>query len=148
MSRSGKQYLDELQGGINRLFEQVWHGGVTTGPFDGQDWAPALELRESHDRYDVAIEVPGVEMADIEVIAYATQVVITGQKPQLPSEPGQSTPVSERRYGSFKRVIPLPEAIQTENVGAMLKLGVLHVTTLKKDVAASPSVRIEVKEAE
>jgi len=56
MTLLGKESLgsiSDLQTGINRLFEQLWHSGIRTGPFDGQDWAPPVEVLEKHDRYEI-----------------------------------------------------------------------------------------------
>jgi len=38
--------ISGLQDEFNRLLERVWHAGVSTGPLDGQDWAPVLARLE------------------------------------------------------------------------------------------------------
>ena len=43
--------LGNLQDEMNKLFERLWHAGVAAGPFDGQKWAPFLDLHEYADRY-------------------------------------------------------------------------------------------------
>ncbi len=94
--------LGELQEGINRLFEQVWHSGIRTGPFDGQDCAPAVDVVEKDDRYVVEVELPGVARADIDVSCSASSLTIKGQKVHAPWRlEGDRELFAERRYGSF-----------------------------------------------
>ena len=61
--------LNDLQTGINRLFEQVWHSGIATGPLDGQECAPFLEVIEKNDRYVIEMELPGACREDVQVNA-------------------------------------------------------------------------------
>ena len=47
--------ISDLQEGVNRLFNQVWHGGVNLGPLDGQEWAPVLDLLEEPEHFVVKV---------------------------------------------------------------------------------------------
>ena len=55
-----KLSIDSLQSELSSLIGRWWHCGLATGPLDGQDWAPPVELTEETDAYRVAIELPGV----------------------------------------------------------------------------------------
>ena len=54
----------------------------------------------------------------------------------------------ERSYGSFARSFKLPEHVDTANIKAELKNGVLHLTVPKKEIEeAQKTVSIEVADA-
>ncbi len=147
MNPFGKDSLTDLQDGINRLFEQVWHGGLRTGPFDGQDWAPALDVLERYDGYVIEIEIAGIPLSDIEVTGAEDRVTITGQKSREPDDSLRPV-VTERRFGSFKRVVRLEEAIDSAGISAKLENGVLRIEAPRKHVAEAQSVKIRIDPAQ
>jgi HSP20 family protein len=53
----------------------------------------------------------------------------------------------ERSYGSFQRVLSLPEDADQEHIKATFKKGVLTVTMARKALPKSDVKRIEVKTA-
>lgn len=138
--------LGDLQSGINRMFDQVWHGGIKAGPFDGQDWAPPLDLIETNDRYIAEVELPGISLDDVEVSCTNTQLTIKGQKTHSSPEEEDNTLVAERRYGGFCRVIPFAEPVRADALSAKLDNGVLRVEAPKKTVTETQAVRVSVKE--
>jgi HSP20 family protein len=140
--------LDNLQNQFNNFIEKLWHGGISTPPFDGQDWSPALELRDEGRQFVVTIELPGVKRESVDIGAKATTLIIRGVKHDPMEDDGSvgRTLRSERRYGSFKRYIDLPEEIDVEQVNATMVSGVLHVTLPKVPAAQSTEVKITVRE--
>ncbi len=139
--------LSDLQTGINRLFEQVWHSGIRTGPFDGQDCAPLVDVIEKDDRYVVEIELPGVSCEDVDVACSSSHLTVKGQKVHSPSkEEGDHVVFAERRFGSFSRVVQFTEAVKSEDMSAKLEGGVLRITAPKKTVSASQAVNIPIEE--
>lgn len=144
--------LDILQSELSRLLDRLYHCGVSTPPLDGQDWAPALELREETDRYVVLAELPGVARDRIELDADAGSLTLTGDKPcpPLPAvdtsrQPEPRVVHTECRYGRFTRKLTLPGQIQPEGVSASFKNGVLEVILPKQAEARSNVVRIGVQ---
>jgi HSP20 family protein len=143
----GRGSLEDLQDGINRLFEQVWHSGLKTRPFDGQDWAPAVEVVDKPDRYIIELELPGVKNEDLEVTATASAITIQGQKTQCPNRmESDAVLASERRYGSFRRVIKVAEAIDSQRLGARLQHGVLIVEAPKSQPRRDPTVKVSIQD--
>ena len=139
--------LGELQAGINRLFEQVWHSGIRTGPFDGQDCAPAVDVVEKADRYVVEIELPGVSRQDIDVSCSVSALTIKGQKVHSAvRQEGDHVMFAERRYGSFSRVVQFDEAVKSEKMTAKLENGVLLVSAPKKTVSTPQAVSIPIED--
>jgi len=141
--------LANIQSEVSNLLERLWRYGVSTGPFDGQDFAPAIELREELDRYVVTAELPGLTATALEITAGPASVTIAGEKarPAAPTTEGVQPEYprvlqNERRYGRFARTVALPGSIQTDAVSAELSEGVLSIGMPK--IAAPKPVEIRV----
>lgn len=146
-SKGAPWSLNDLQQGINTLFEQVWHSGIRTGPFDGQDWAPAMDVVEAVDRYVVEVELPGLTAADVEVTCTGNLLTISGQKTRATSREEQDRlEIAERRYGGFTRRVTFAEDIKTDELSATFDQGLLTVEIPKQKVEARQQVRVEIKE--
>lgn len=137
--------LSELQAEMNGLFQRLWHAGLTTGPLDGQEWAPALDVIEEADRYVVKAEVPGLEASDIDVSYSEGTLTIRGHKKEEYTEETRAGLIRrERRFGQFARALPLPGAVEASRICATCRHGVLEVTLPKKEDSRARTVKIEV----
>ena len=139
--------LGAIQDEMNRMFERIWHGGVTTRPFDGQPWAPAIDLYEYDDRYTVYAELPGVRAESVEVSYLANSLTLRGEKarPEQVVE-GTSSLRSERRFGAFCRTVELPGGIDAERASAKCHGGVLEISVPKSAASRAKTIRVEVEE--
>ena len=139
--------LGNLQEEMNRLFGRFWHGGVSAGPFDGQKWAPFIDIYEAPEHYTLLAEVPGVDGAAVDVTYLGNKLTIRGEKakPVGVGEKDRSIQ-TERRYGTFCRTIELPGDIDGERLAATCQGGVLTVTIPKSDTSKPKPVRIDVQE--
>jgi len=137
--------LSDLQEEMNRMFSRMWHTGISTAPLDGQPWAPAVSLVELPAQYELTAEVPGLAVDDIEVCFEDGSIVLKGVKPGEPPRDEEATTLqSERRFGGFRRRIPIPQEINTDGVSARCSRGVLEVILPKKQPARRTAFRIEV----
>ncbi len=142
-----QQALGTLQDEVNRLFERVWHGGVSTPPFDGQQWAPTIDIYDHDDRYVMYVEVPGVEAGEVDLSHIGSSLTIRGEKRRPAGiEDGTPSLQAERRFGTFCRTVELPGDVDTDKVTAKCHCGVLEITVPKSEVNRPKSIRIEVDE--
>ena len=101
--------LSNLQDEMYRLFGRIWHAGLSTGPFDGQKWAPFVDLYEYDDRYTLYAEVPGVEGNEVDLTHIGHALTIRGEKVRPAGLDEDKRPIhGERRFGVFSRTIDLP----------------------------------------
>jgi HSP20 family protein len=133
--------------GIRREFDQlldrVWHGGLSTAPLDGQDWAPSIDVAESSEAYEVRVEVPGLGPDDVEVSVQSRIVTIKGCKPPSAARGDDLRRVrTECRFGSFCRRLELPTPVQEDAVMARCKNGVLDIVIPKKPEAKGRTVTV------
>ncbi len=91
---------------------------------------PKADLVDLGHAYQLHIEVPGVDLADLEVAADETELHVAGlREPSL--EAGEPL-VSERAVGPFQRTFQLPGAVAADEGTAHLAAGVLVVTLPKR----------------
>jgi HSP20 family protein len=142
-----QQIFGTLQDEMNRVFERVWHGGISTRPFDGQPWAPAIDLYEHDDRYVLYVEVPGVDGSTVDVSCVGNTLTLRGDK-RRPAGVTDETPAihGERRFGNFCRTIDLPAKINVDQVSACCHGGVLEITVPKSESSRPKSVRVSIDE--
>jgi len=107
---------------------------------------PAIDVIEKDNAIEIRADLPGMEEKDIDVRMTDGALTISGEtkEEQEKHEEGEYY-VSERRYGSFRRTIPLPEGVDRDKVEAKFKNGLLTVELPKTPEAQQKSKKIEVK---
>jgi HSP20 family protein len=106
------------------------------------EWvAPASEASSDDKLYRIAIELPGVAEADIDVTVDDGVVTVKGEKKTSREEKGETWYFSERQFGSFSRSFRLPTDADEAKVGAVLKDGVLTLTVPKAGPEAAARAR-------
>jgi HSP20 family protein len=105
-------------------------GGLSSGTSSGEEltWIPPVEVRENDNNIVVAAELPGLTDQDVKVEATPEGLVIEGERKREYTGEEGGIRRSERSYGHFWRLIPLPEGAQVENANANFENGVLEVT--------------------
>ena len=135
--------IEEVQREMNRLFDEVM---TPSNRRDGVEaaFAPAIELEETPDSYQLRLEVPGMEPDDINIEATAEAVSISGERKVQTKTEDNGVTRSEFRYGRFQRVIPLPGRITNQQVSAEYKDGVLHLTLPKAEEEKNKVVKVNI----
>lgn len=138
--------LRNFQEDLNRLMERVWHSGVSMGPFDGQEWAPPVDLYEHAEHYTLYVEVAGIDPGTVEVSYVGDSLTVRGIKETPAGVNEQSRPIRrERRFGAFCRTIALPGGIDADRLAAKCNGGVLEITVPKTESSRAKAVKIEVE---
>ncbi len=116
-------------------------------PFDWGFRSPAIDFVDRGKSIELKAELPGMDENDIEVQLTDRLLTISGEKKEehVEGEKDSDYFLSERRYGSFKRSISIPEEVDTNKVAASFKKGVLTITLPKDPEALKKAKKIEVK---
>jgi HSP20 family protein len=93
-----------------------------------------LAMWQDDDHFYVEVELPGVSDGDMDITVHNGTLSIRGERKP---EEGRRYLYNGRSYGRFERVITLPEAVNTDDVQATLKDGILSLT-LPKSPEAKP----------
>jgi HSP20 family protein len=109
--------------------------------------APAVDIVEKDNAFEVTADVPGFDDKSIEVQVVNGSLWIKGERKSEKEERQKGYHLSEREFGSFQRCFRLPDGIDTDNIEATLKQGVLMVTLPKTADAQKVAKKIDIKEA-
>jgi HSP20 family protein len=108
-------------------------------------WMPALDVAETDQEVIVRAEIPGVDPKDLDVSVTGDVLVVAGEKSESTERKEKNYYHSESHFGSFRRSIQLPTAIDPEKITAEYANGVATIRLAKK-LTATPR-KIEVKTA-
>ncbi|NCJ07522.1 Hsp20 family protein [Synechococcales cyanobacterium C] len=138
--------MDTLQRQINHLFDDSvasneWQemGKLST--------IPAAELSQSEDAVHLRIELPGINVDDLDVQVTDNAVSISGERKSEKTVDEKGVTRSEFYYGKFQRVIPLPARIQNTQVKADYKDGILNLTLPKSEEEKTKVVKVSLNPA-
>jgi len=95
---------------------------------DAVAWAPQLETLERDGQLVVQADLPGVKPADVTIEIAENTLTIEGSRRDERQEQHDGYYTTERSYGSFCSVIPLPEGAIANDAKATFTDGVLEVT--------------------
>jgi HSP20 family protein len=110
------------------LHEQI---GQLVGT-DAPGWTPPVDLYETATDFILTADLPGLSREQIDINVDENRVVIRGERVGGPGDrPCEQFHRVERGHGRFSRSFALPEAIDTSQVSADLKDGILTVTIPK-----------------
>lgn len=93
------------------------------------DWSfnPAIDVRQHNGNLEILAELPGMSKDDVKVECTDEGVIIQGEKKREQESNEGGWHRTERSYGSFYRMIPLPEGVDAEKAKAEFKNGVLEI---------------------
>lgn len=136
--RRPERSVQRFPGLMSDLFGRFLEDLEPATPQEGT-WAPALDVSERDDAVVVTAELPGMKSDDIDVSVQNNALTISGEKSERTEEGEKEGEYyyAERRYGSFRRTIPLPADVDTENIEASCNSGVL-IVKLPKSERAKP----------
>jgi HSP20 family protein len=155
-SRSGSPFrmLERFADEMDRVFDdfgfgrwrsrQPWRGFMQSSE---EMWNPDLEIFHRNSELVIRADLPGLAKDDVKVDVTDNQVVIEGERQRQQEEEREGVYRSERSYGKFYRVIPLPEGVMADQAKATFKDGVLEITMPAPPEQARRGRRLEISEA-
>ena len=124
-------------GGFGKL--DRWFGDHSPLQFQ-----PSVDVVDRGKAIEITAELPGLDKDDVKIAVSDGSLTLSGEK-RVESETNDENGCYrvERAYGSFRRVLPLPEEVNLEKVDARFKNGVLKITLPKtKEGAAARKIAI------
>jgi HSP20 family protein len=120
-----------------------WFGDFSPGGFQ-----PRIDVVDDGDALRITAELPGMERRDVDVVLEDDYLVLRGEK-KLEAR-GEDREKGcyhvERAFGSFQRILPLPDGVDTERAEAKFENGTLTIRLPKAATARSKERRLEIKE--
>jgi HSP20 family protein len=118
---------------MDRMFDDFGWGAFGTGPSLLRrgglgTWAPEVEVFQKNNQLTIRADLPGLKKNEVSVEVGEGAVTIHGERKHEHEEEREGVYRSERSYGTFYRVIPLPEGAITDQAKAAFREGVLEIT--------------------
>ena len=126
---------------VLRSFASVFPGVVDSRAAEAIR-SPRADVFDDGGNFVVSIELPGVSREDIDIDVKERRLTVKGEKKLENSAEKEGYLRVERAYGAFERSFFLDESVDSENIRAEYKDGVLRLTLPRKQ--DEPSKKIEV----
>lgn len=109
----------------------------------GSAYLPATNVSENEKAFNIELSVPGFDKDDIKIEIEKDVLKISAQNEVKNEEKDENEKVLRREFkkSSFTRSFTIPEDIDTDNISAVQKDGILQITLPKQDKAIEDKVK-------
>jgi HSP20 family protein len=146
MRQDGWGAMPRLQDEINRLFGNARENDSSSAT---ATWVPPVDIAEYADRFELAVDIPGVEPSNVELTLDGGILTLSGERRETAEatrQEGLQGRRAERTQGRFHRRFVLPDTVDAEKVNASGKNGVLTVTIPKQPKTMPRRIQIDAVE--
>jgi HSP20 family protein len=135
--------LDRIRNELGRLVDDAWSQGERAMDMIGlrRTSSPAVDVIEHPDRVHVAVDLPGVAPDSIDLSIVGNMLTVQGTYSTILTE-GGVTHLSERPRGPFKRMVPLPATVNSDDIRAESRNGVLQISVGKVETAKARKIPV------
>ena len=109
-------------------------------------WWPAVESYAKDGNLHVRVALPGVDPKDVEVTVSDDYLTIRGERKAKSDEKDGNRYVREFAYGSFERILALPEGVDPGKVQAKFANGMLDLTVPAPVAVVPKKVEIQIED--
>ena len=137
MLRNAMNWLDN---GFDDMFDNSWMPKMSVT-------APAINVKENKDEYDIELAAPGTTKEDFNVnLDNDGNLVIKMEHKDNKKDENKKEHYLRREfsYSNYEQALTLPEDVETGMIEAKVEKGVLHVTLPLTHKAEKETKRIEV----
>jgi HSP20 family protein len=127
--------MRQMQDEVDRWFGRIGSDRNWTSPSawlsrageQAGDWMPAIDAFQRGNEFVIRADVPGMARTDLTVEIGDDALTIRGERKHEQNEDREGVFWSERSYGTFSRVVPLPPGAISDSAKATFTNGVLEV---------------------
>jgi len=124
--------VSQLQQDINKVFGNLNEAESSSAT---AEWIPAVDVSEFADRFELLVDLPGVEPQSVEITLDNGVLTVAGERHEEKRAGTQDSVLQqqrrERRQGRFYRRFILPDTADAEKVNASGRHGVLEISIPK-----------------
>ena len=132
--------IDQLQ----REMASAFNPPSVESNFGSEEWAPAVDIAETGEAFQIHADLPGVKSEEIEITAENGVLTIKGQRYDKTEEERDNYKRIERFTGTFMRRFTLPETADIDNIKAITRDGVLELVIPKMPQTQPKRINVEV----
>ena len=127
---------------VRRVFLEL--GRAFGGDSLAGECSPAIDVYETDEAIEIAVDIPGVDPAAVRVVGKGDNILIAGEKAARRARGESSFHLVERGYGRFARVVRVTRACDTSRARATLVDGVLRISVPKIAERRAQSIAIAI----
>ena len=136
------QNVPAWPGFFNEFFDRDWLDWTNRNFSNTNTTLPAVNIKESADRFEVEMAAPGFEKGDFKIELNKDILTISSEKKvEKETKDDQAFTRREFSYQSFCRSFSLPDSTDRDNISARYDNGILKVEIPKMDHAKEKPVR-------
>lgn len=138
----------DMQSEMDRMLNQVLGGMPARAGRHREsagEWVPAIDAYTKDGDLIIRAELPGMKREDVDITLSNGVLTVSGERKEVREEgEGGGYLLRERRYGSFRRSMTLPEGVDESKIKARFEDGVLEVTVQGAAAVREPK-RIQIE---
>jgi HSP20 family protein len=108
-----------------------------------EGWVPPLDVSEAENEVTIRAEIPGIAAKDLDISVSGTTLSISGQKQEEQEKKGENYYMCERRFGSFRREVELPDTVDPDKITAESDNSVITIHVARKPGAKPRHVEVK-----
>lgn len=137
--------LDTLQREMGQMFNRFFgrHERWIPPLWKPEEYFPSIDYLRKGDNLVVRAELPGIDPKDVDIAVTGNQLRIRGERKAEKTVNEEDYFMHEIGCGAFERTMTLPEGVNTEQVHAAYRNGVLEITMPARDLPKARKVEIE-----
>lgn len=137
---------DDITSILHKSFDNLFPEYVFEQEMKGM--VMPVDIKEFEDKYDVKVELPGIDRKDIVLDLHKNSLKIEAEKTIEKEDENSKKKYhkSEFRYGKYQRTLYFPEDVDVDKCDATLKNGVLSIELKKVEKEEEKQRKIEIKE--
>lgn len=143
MSNSGN--LDFEVAKLKEKINKVFDGIENLEQLEEAEWSPAIDILEDKDNMIIKSDIPGIKTDAINLTIAGDTLHIRGERKQESGRIDENYHLIGRKYGKFDRTILLPVMVDSNNIKASYKDGVLTVILPKLEKRKIDEFKIHVE---
>ncbi len=129
---------------LQNEMSRFMNGLLETNGRETQSWVPTVDVWETADEVVYAFDLPGIPEENISIELEDSALTIAAQRTREHDVEDGNYHRVERRFGSFSRVLGLPQGVTEESISADYANGVLEVHVRKPEQPKPRKIEIGV----
>ena len=140
----GLSAFEEFSSDMERVFDSLLGRTVGTAmrANSAEKYLPSLDVSESAESFEVAVDLPGVKPEDVKVEMHEGRLTISGRRQSVTEDKEKNYHRVERSSGTFLRTLALPSEVDMDRIDARYEQGVLHISLPKSEKQQPKKIEI------
>lgn len=129
---------------LSSMLEDFWNTDKFFSRTMDRDWLPAVNVRDTADKYQFEMAVPGFKKDDFKITIDDGALTVSAEVSTETKEEDENYTRREFSCNSFTRTFNLPDNIVEDDISASYTDGLLRIDLkkLEKPVAAKKEIKI------